>query len=138
MERIESAPKPRIRFSPELEIILADVAKTMIEKTTSEEYFYWLFFGRVGYIGSSTFLRILPWHDLIYHLFRALLAASTIWFLCQGPLIRMIYFSVTIIMACILGMTGAIVFMFRKTREIFGEQRSGFWFYYYTRGSCSM
>jgi hypothetical protein len=138
MESVNTAPKPRVRFSPAIEAILGDVAKTMIEKTTSEEYFYWLFFGRVGYIGSTTFLRILPWHDFYYHLFRTVLAASTIWFLCQGPLVRMVYFSVAIILASIFGMAGAMVFMVRKTREIFVEQGFGFWFYYYSRSSCTM
>jgi len=118
--------------------LLGNVVKNVSAKTAAETYFYWLLFGRTGYIGSTTFLRILPLHDIIWNCIQILIFSQMAWFFWDGPMLKIPWFCFAGIAANITLITAASIFYVNRTKELYSGRGFGYWFFYYSRLLCTL
>jgi len=118
--------------------ILGNLANKMRSDQTSETYFYWLFFGKAGYIGSKTFLRVLPCHDIFFNVFQLVVFMQMAFFFALGPMPNITFFCYLGMLCNLLLIVSSAVFLCKKEKEVVNGKGFGFWFYYMTRLLCTL
>merc|ERR1712151_1056886 len=113
-------------FSKKMDL-LSNTAKKLNSDNATETYFYWLCFGKAGYIGSKTFLGVLPWHDVVFNLFQMALFGQVIFFFYWGPMQKIFYFALLAIALNLIQIFAAIVFFARRGREILNGRGCVYW-----------